>query len=176
PFSLRYPPVDGSGNFGSLAGASAAAMRYTECRLTRISDEMLTELEQRTVHFRPNYDGTKTEPVVLPARIPSLLVNGTTGIAVGMATNVPPHNLAEVCTALVKLLDNEEIGNAQLCRHIKGPDFPTGGQILNSPEELKQIYRTGSGSIRLRGTWDIGPETRSTKTIYVDAIPYTANK
>jgi DNA gyrase subunit A len=176
PFSLRYPLVDGSGNFGSLDGDSAAAMRYTECRLSRISDEMLSEIEQTTVHFRPNYDGTKTEPVVLPARIPSLLVNGTTGIAVGMATNVPPHNLGEVCTALIKLLDNEDIGNAQLCRYIKGPDFPTGGQILNSPEELKQIYKTGSGSIRLRGTWDIGPDTRSTKTIYIDSVPYTVNK
>ena len=176
PFSLRYPLVDGSGNFGSLDGDSAAAMRYTECRLSRISDEMLTEIEQTTVHFRPNYDGTKTEPVVLPARIPNLLVNGTTGIAVGMATNVPPHNLGEVCAALIKLLDNEDIGNAQLCRYIKGPDFPTGGQILNSQEELKQIYKTGSGSIRLRGTWDIGPETRSTKTIYVDSVPYTVNK
>jgi len=176
PFSLRYPLVDGSGNFGSLDGDSAAAMRYTECRLARISDEMLSEIEQTTVHFRPNYDGTKTEPVVLPARLPNLLVNGTTGIAVGMATNIPPHNLGEVCTALVKLLDNEDIGNAQLSRYIKGPDFPTGGQILNSPEELKQIYKTGSGSIRLRGTWDIGPETRSTKTIYVDSIPYTVNK
>ena len=175
-FSLRYPLVDGSGNFGSLDGDSAAAMRYTECRLARVSDEMLGEIEQTTVHFRPNYDGTKTEPVVLPARIPNLLVNGTTGIAVGMATNIPPHNLGEVCTALAKLLDNEDIGNAQLCRYIKGPDFPTGGQILNSPEELKQIYKTGSGSIRLRGTWDIGPETRSTKTIYVDSIPYTVNK
>jgi DNA gyrase subunit A len=176
PFSLRYPLVDGSGNFGSLDGDSAAAMRYTECRLTRISDEMLSEIEQTTVHFRPNYDGTKTEPVVLPARIPNLLVNGTTGIAVGMATNVPPHNLGEVCTALVKLLDNEDLGNAQLCRYIKGPDFPTGGQILNSQEELKQIYKTGSGSIRLRGTWDIGPETRSTKTMYIESIPYTVNK
>jgi len=176
PFSLRYPLVDGSGNFGSLDGDSAAAMRYTECRLTRISDEMLSEIEQSTVAFRPNYDGTKTEPVVLPARIPNLLVNGTTGIAVGMATNVPPHNLAEVCTALIKLLDNEDLGNAQLCRYIKGPDFPTGGQILNSPDELKQIYKTGSGTIRLRGTWDIGPETRSTKTIYVDSIPYTVDK
>jgi DNA gyrase subunit A len=175
-FSLRYPLVDGSGNFGSLDGDSAAAMRYTECRLARVSDEMLGEIEQTTVHFRPNYDGTKTEPVVLPARIPNLLVNGTTGIAVGMATNIPPHNLGEVCTALAKLLDNEDIGNGQLCRYIKGPDFPTGGQILNSPEELKQIYKTGSGSIRLRGTWDIGPETRSTKTIYVDSIPYTVNK
>ena len=175
-FSLRYPLVDGSGNFGSLDGDSAAAMRYTECRLARISDEMLSEIEQTTVHFRPNYDGTKTEPVVLPARLPNLLVNGTTGIAVGMATNVPPHNLTEVCTALVKLLDNEDIGNAQLCRYIKGPDFPTGGQILNSPDELKQIYKTGQGSVRLRGTWDIGPETRSTRTIYIDSIPYTVNK
>ena len=175
-FSLRYPLVDGSGNFGSLDGDSAAAMRYTECRLTRISDEMLTEIEQSTVHFRPNYDGTKTEPVVLPARVPNLLVNGATGIAVGMATNIPPHNLAEVCTALVKLLDNEELSTAQLCRWVKGPDFPTGGQILNSQEEIKEIYKTGSGSIRLRGTWDIGPETRSTKTIYVDSVPYTVNK
>src|SRR5947208_8940268 len=176
PFSLRYPLVEGSGNFGSLDGDSAAAMRYTECRLARISDEMLSEIEQATVHFRPNYDGTKTEPVVLPARIPNLLVNGTTGIAVGMATNIPPHNLGEVCTALVKLLDNEELSSAQLGRYIKGPDFPTGGQILNSQDELKQIYKTGSGSIRLRGTWDIGPETRSTRTIYIDSIPYTVNK
>jgi DNA gyrase subunit A len=175
-FSLRYPLVDGSGNFGSLDGDSAAAMRYTECRLARLSDEMLAEIEQATVPFRPNYDGTKTEPVVLPARLPNLLVNGTTGIAVGMATNIPPHNLGEVCTALVKLLDNEDIGNAQLCRYIKGPDFPTGGQILNSAEELKQIYRTGAGSIRLRGTWDLGPETRSTKTIYIESVPYTVNK
>src|SRR4026208_120954 len=176
PFSLRYPTVDGSGNFGSLDGDSAAAMRYTECRLTRISDEMLSEIEQTTVPFRPNYDGTKTEPVVLPARIPNLLINGTTGIAVGMATNVPPHNLAEVCTALIKLLDNEDLTSTQLCRYIKGPDFPTGGQILNSPDELKDIYKTGSGSVRLRGTWDIGPETRSTKTIYIDSVPYMVNK
>jgi DNA gyrase subunit A len=176
PFSLRYPLVDGSGNFGSLDGDSAAAMRYTECRLTRISDEMLSEIEQATVPFRPNYDGTRTEPVVLPARIPNLLVNGATGIAVGMATNVPPHNLAEVCAALVKLLDNEDIGIAQLSRYIKGPDFPTGGQILNSPDELKAIYKTGAGTIRLRGTWDFGPETRSTKTIYIESVPYTVNK
>src|SRR5215203_398977 len=155
PFSLRYPLIDGSGNFGSLDGDSAAAMRYTECRLARISDEMLTEIDQDTVPFRANYDGTKTEPVVLPARIPNLLINGATGIAVGIATNVPPHNLAEVCTALIKLLDNEDISNAQLCRYVKGPDFPTGGQILNSADELKQIYQTGSGSVRLRGTWDI---------------------
>ena len=175
-FSLRYPLVDGSGNFGSLDGDPAAAMRYTECRLTRISDELLGEIEQDTVPYRPNYDGTKTEPVVLPARLPNLLINGATGIAVGMATNIPPHNLAEVCTALIKLLDNNELGNAQLCRYIKGPDFPTGGQILNSPDEIKDIYRTGSGSIRLRGTWDIGTEARSTKTMNIDSIPYMVDK
>src|SRR3954462_4474848 len=111
-FSLRYPLAEGSGNFGSLDGDSAAAMRYPECRLAPVSEEMLTEIEQDTVHFRPNYDGTKTEPVVLPARVPNLLVNGTTGIAVGMATNIPPHNLTEVCTALLKLLDNEDISTA----------------------------------------------------------------
>jgi DNA gyrase subunit A len=176
PFSLRYPLIDGSGNFGSLDGDSAAAMRYTECRLARISDELLTEIDQHTVHFRPNYDGTKTEPVVLPARIPNLLINGTTGIAVGMATNVPPHNLGEVCTALIKLLDNPDLSSAQLCRYVKGPDFPTGGQILNSVEELKEIYKTGSGTVRLRATWDEGPETRSTQTIYVESIPYSVNK
>jgi len=176
PFSLRYPLVDGSGNFGSLDGDSAAAMRYTECRLARVSDEMLSEIEQRTVHFRPNYDGTRTEPVVLPARIPNLLVNGTTGIAVGMATNVPPHNLGEVCTALLKLLDNSELSSAQLCRYVKGPDFPTGGQILNTADELKEIYKTGSGTIRLRATWDEGPPTRGGQTIYIESIPYAVNK
>ena len=176
PFSLRYPLVDGSGNFGSLDGDSAAAMRYTECRLARISDDMLSEIDQRTVHFRPNYDGTRTEPVVLPARLPCLLVNGATGIAVGMATNVPPHNLGEVCTALVKLLDNEELSTAQLCRYVKGPDFPTGGQILNSPDELKEIYKTGSGTIRLRATWEEGPGTRGGRTLYITSIPYSVNK
>jgi DNA gyrase subunit A len=167
-FSLRYPLVDGSGNFGSLDGDSAAAMRYTECRLARISDEMLSEIERTTVHFRPNYDGTKTEPVVLPARIPNMLVNGATGIAVGMATNIPPHNLAEICTALVKLLDSEDLSSAQLCRWVKGPDFPTGGRILNSPEELKNIWNQ-SGSIGC-AAWTPG-ETRSTKTS-ASSVPY----
>jgi DNA gyrase subunit A len=176
PFSLRYPLIDGSGNFGSLDGDSAAAMRYTECRLARIADEMLSEIEQRTVHFRPNYDGTKTEPVVLPARIPNLFINGTTGIAVGMATNIPPHNLTEICTALVKLLDNPNLGSAQLCRYVKGPDFPTGGQILNSAEEIKQIYKTGSGTIRLRATWEESSSTRGGRTLYITSIPYAVNK
>ena len=176
PFSLRYPVVDGSGNFGSLDGDRAAAMRYTECRLARISDEILQEIEQETVPFRPNYDGTKTEPVVLPSRIPNLLVNGATGIAVGMATNIPPHNLTEVCQALVKLLDNPDLSVAQLCRWVKGPDFPTGGQILNSGDELKEIYRTGSGGIRLRATWEAGPVGRVEKSIYITSIPYMVDK
>ena len=175
-FSLRYPLVDGSGNFGSLDGDSAAAMRYTECRLARISDELLTEIDQDTVPFRPNYDGTKTEPVVLPARLPNLLVNGATGIAVGMATSIPPHNLGEVCQALLKLLDNPDLSTAQLCRWVKGPDFPTGGQILNSPDEIKEIYRTGSGAVRVRGTWELGEATRAGQTIFITSVPYMVNK
>jgi DNA gyrase subunit A len=151
-------------------------MRYTECRLARLSDELLAEIDQTTVPFRPNYDGTKTEPVVLPSRIPNLLINGATGIAVGMATNVPPHNLTEVCTALIKLLDNPDLSSVQLCRYVKAPDFPTGGQILNSPDELKEIYKTGSGAIRLRATWEEGPASRSSKTIYITSVPYTVNK
>ncbi|HET9195428.1 MAG TPA: DNA topoisomerase IV subunit A [Vicinamibacterales bacterium] len=176
PFSLRYPLIDGSGNFGSLDGDSAAAMRYTECRLARIADEILEEIDQSTVHFRPNYDGTKTEPVVLPARLPNLLVNGATGIAVGMATNVPPHHLGEVCTALIKLLDNPDLSSVQLCRYVKGPDFPTGGQILNSADELKEIYRTGSGTIRLRATWETASVSRSGRTVHITSIPYATNK
>jgi DNA gyrase subunit A len=176
PFALRYPLVDGSGNFGSLDGDSAAAMRYTECRLARIADEMLAEIEQTTVPFKPNYDGTRTEPVVLPARIPNLLINGTTGIAVGMATNIPPHNLGEVSTALLKLLDNPDLSSAQLCRYIKGPDFPTGGQILNSAEELRNIYKTGAGTVRLRATWEEASPSRGGQKVLITSVPYSTNK
>ena len=176
PFALRYPLVEGFGNFGSLDGDSAAAMRYTECRLQRASGELLSELDRQTVTFRPTYDGTRQEPVVLPARLPTLLVNGATGIAVGMATNIPPHHLGEVCTALLKLLDNPELSSVRLCKYIKGPDFPTGGHILNSPEELRQIYKTGSGTIRLRATWENGPAFRTSKTILVTSVPYATNK
>jgi len=177
PFSLRYPLVDGSGNFGSLDGDNAAAMRYTECRLARISDEMLTEIDQNTVTFRPNYDGTREEPVVLPARIPNLLVNGATGIAVGMATNIPPHNLGEVCSALIAMIDADmELTNVQIVKYIKGPDFPTGGQIMNTVPEIREIYKTGTGSIRIRATWEEGPSSRSGKTIYITSVPYTVNK
>ena len=176
PFALRYPLVEGFGNFGSLDGDSAAAMRYTECRLQKASGELLSELDRQTVTFRSNYDGTRQEPVVLPARLPTLLVNGATGIAVGMATNIPPHHLGEVCAALLKLLDNPELSSIRLCKYIKGPDFPTGGHILNSPEELKQIYKTGSGTIRLRATWENGPAFRTSKTILVTSVPYATNK
>jgi len=177
PFSLRYPLIDGSGNFGSLDGDPAAAMRYTECRLARISDEMLSEIDQETVTFRPNYDGTKEEPVILPARLPNLLINGATGIAVGMATNIPPHNLTEVTTALIKMIDADlEMTSAELCKYIKGPDFPTGGQIMNTAQEIRDIYKTGSGSIRIRATWQEGPASRSGKTIYITSVPYAVDK
>ncbi len=177
PFSLRYPLIDGSGNFGSLDGDNAAAMRYTECRLARLSDELLTEIDQDTVEFRPNYDGTREEPVVLPARLPNLLINGSTGIAVGMATNIPPHNLGEVCTALVKMIDADlELSSAQLCKYVKGPDFPTGGQLMNTPQEIRDLYKIGSGTIRIRGTWEEGPSTRGSKTIYITSVPYMVNK
>jgi DNA gyrase subunit A len=180
PFSTRLPLVEGSGNFGSLDGDPAAAMRYTECRLSRPCDEILGEIEQGTVPFRPNYDGTKSEPVVLPARIPNLLVNGATGIAVGMATNIPPHNLDEVMTGLVKMLDaqlqDKELSSRQLCRYIKGPDFPTGGQILNDAEELKKMYEEGTGTVRMRATVESGETKRGGKYLYVTSIPYMVNK
>ncbi len=176
PFSLRYPLVEGSGNFGSIDGDGAAAMRYTECRLAESSAELLTELNSETVAFRPNYDGTRREPVVLPARLPTLLINGATGIAVGMATNIPPHHLGEVCTALLKLLDNPDLSSTRLCKYIKGPDFPTGGHLLNTADELKQIYKSGSGTLRLRATWENGPATRNTRTVYLTSVPYGFNK
>ena len=176
PFTLRAPLVDGSGNFGSLDGDGAAAMRYTECRLAPISAELLTEIDQETVPFQPNYDGTKQEPVVLPARMPNLLVNGATGIAVGMATNIPPHNLGEVSTALVNLVDNLDLTGAELARWVKGPDFPTGGTLVNTPEELRQIYVTGSGTLRIRATWESARAHRASKTIHITSVPYGINK
>ncbi|WP_145080164.1 DNA gyrase/topoisomerase IV subunit A [Poriferisphaera corsica] len=176
PFAMRLPMVDGSGNFGSLDGDPAAAMRYTECRMTAAAVEMLNEIGQNTVTFRPNYDGTKSEPVVLPAKLPNLLLNGATGIAVGMATSIPPHNLSELCKALIRLIDDPELTSAQLARTVKGPDFPTGGQIINNREELTQIYKTGSGTVRTRGTWEAGPATRTVKKLYITSIPYMVNK
>lgn len=179
-FAMRLPLVEGSGNFGSLDGDPAAAMRYTECRLDATAAELLTGLDEQTVHFHPNYDGTKSEPVVLPGKIPNLLVNGATGIAVGMATNIPPHNPEEVCAAAIRLLDalleGKDISSRELTRTIKGPDFPTGGQIVSTPAEIKSVYETGQGSIKLRATWEMGPEARGTKKLFITSIPYATNK
>jgi DNA gyrase subunit A len=175
-FSLRYPLIDGHGNFGSLDGDPPAAMRYTESRLARLSDEMLMELQQKTVEFRPNYDGTKQEPTVLPSKLPQLLMNGTTGIAVGMATNIPPHNLGELIEACLELIKDPKLETRDLLKAIKGPDFPTGGQILNSKKELKEIYETGQGAVRLRGEWKLEERPRGGQNIIVTSIPYAVNK
>jgi DNA gyrase subunit A len=178
PFVMRATLVDGSGNFGSLDGDPPAAMRYTECRLTPIAAEIIAEISQGTVHFRPNYDGTREEPVVLPSKLPNLLLNGSAGIAVGMATNIPPHNLGEICNALLKVLDDPDIKDYQLVARdaIRGPDFPTGGQVLNTTEELREIYKTGQGPIKMRATWEKGPTTRGAQVVYITSIPYGVNK
>ncbi len=177
PFSLRMPLVDGSGNFGSVDGDNAAAMRYTECRLTPIASEVLQDLATRTVAFKANYDGTRQEPVVLPSRVPNLLVNGATGIAVGMATNMPPHNLKEVCKALLKLLSDPEIKDYQLVANdaIQGPDFPTGGQVINTKDELREIYKTGQGPLTIRGTTKL-VDNRQGKILQITSIPFGVNK
>ena len=178
PFAMRATLVEGSGNFGSLDGDPAAAMRYTECRLSPVSSEILQDIAHNTVDYRPNYDGSREEPVVLPSRLPNMLLNGATGIAVGMATNIPPHNLGEVCAALLKLMDNREIKPYQLVANdsIQGPDFPTGGRILNTRQELRDIYENGHGSIKIRSNYKPGPTTRSTKTLHITDVPYGVNK
>lgn len=178
PFAMRVPLIDGSGNFGSIDGDNAAAMRYTECRMTPIASEILADLATRTVAFKQNYDGSREEPVVLPSRVPNLLVNGATGIAVGMATNIPPHNLKEVCNALLKLLRDPEVKDYQLVANdaVHGPDFPTGGQIVNTKEELREIYATGSGSIKLRGIAAPAEKTKSGKILRITEIPFGVNK
>ena len=175
-FSLRYPLVEGSGNFGSLDGDPAAAMRYTEARLSQLAEELLVEIEKETVGFRPNYDNSLKEPVVLPARFPQLLVNGTSGIAVGMSCSFPPHNLGEVIDGLAAIIDNSSVDLKDILKLIKGPDFPTGGQILNSKKELKEIYQTGSGAIRVRGEYGIEDLPRGKQAIVFTSIPYQVNK
>ncbi|MGE0870134.1 MAG: DNA topoisomerase (ATP-hydrolyzing) subunit A [Kofleriaceae bacterium] len=175
-FSLRMPLVDGSGNFGSLDGDAPAAYRYTECRLAVPAMELLRELDFDTVDMRANYDGTTEEPTVLPARFPNLLVNGSTGIAVGMATNIPPHNLREVTSALIALSKDRNIEHVQLMKHIDGPDFPTGGQLLNSKVELRQIYKDGQGTIRVRGEYKLEAKKRGGTDIVITSIPYALTK
>jgi DNA gyrase subunit A len=175
PFSLRYPLVNGHGNFGSLDGDPPAAMRYTEAKLRELAEELLLEIRQQTVNFRPNYDGQLFEPIVLPAQVPNLLINGATGIAVGMATNIPPHNLREVAAACIALVDDAELTNPQLCEFVKAPDFPTGGEILNAPDELLQIYETGQGAVKLRGTYTVD-KVNGKRSVIIDSIPYALNK
>ncbi len=175
PFNMRNTLVDGQGNFGSLDGDSAAAMRYTECRLRPLAMELLDELKQDTVDFRPNYDGQQVEPVVLPAQFPNLLVNGAMGIAVGLATNIPPHNLYEVIGALVAMIDDPEVTDATIFEYVLAPDFPTGGEILNTPDELVSIYMTGQGAIKLRGEYTT-EIVQKKRCVVITSIPYATNK
>jgi DNA gyrase subunit A len=175
-WAMRATMIDGSGNWGSLDGDEAAAMRYTECRLAPAAMELLRELDFDTVDLRANYDGTTEEPVVLPARFPNLLVNGSTGIAVGMATNIPPHNLGEVTNALIALAENRDLDHVQLMKHIKGPDFPTGGQLLNSKTELREIYKVGQGTIRVRGEYKREERKRGGTDLVITSIPYALTK
>ena len=175
-FSMSVPLVEGHGNFGSLDGDAPAAYRYTEARLARLSMDLLGEIKQGTVDFRPNYDGTTEEPIVLPAKVPQLLVNGCTGIAVGMATNIPPHNLAEVCEAAVAMIDDRKLETKDLLKYIKGPDFPTGGQVMNSKKELREIYETGQGGIRLRGEWKTESGGKGGDRLVITSIPYALTK
>ena len=179
-WNTRYPLVDGHGNFGSVDGAGAAAMRYTEARLSKISMEMLAAINKDTVDFMPNFDETEKEPVVLPSRFPNLLVNGTTGIAVGMATNIPPHNLREVINAVVKIIDNEVEQDRgtdieELLDIVKGPDFPTGGMILGTTG-INEAYRTGRGKNRVRAVSNNEPLNNGKNRIIVTELPYMVNK
>ncbi len=178
-WNTRYPLVDGHGNFGSVVGDGAAAMRYTEARLSKISVEMLADINKDTVDFIPNFDDTEKEPVVLPARYPNLLVNGTSGIAVGMATNIPPHNLREVISAVVKIIDNKiedrETDIDEILQIVKGPDFPTGAQILGT-KGIEEAYRTGRGKIRVRAVSEIEPMENGKNRIVVTELPYMVNK
>jgi len=173
-FSMRYPLIDGQGNFGSIDGDSAAAMRYTEARLSKIAMELLRDIERDTVDFRPNFDESLTEPVVLPARFPNLIVNGSAGIAVGMATNIPPHNLKEICEAVKYLVDNPDAKVKDLLNFVKGPDFPTGAEIIN-PDVLERIYETGRGGVTVRAKHNI-EEVRKKTAIVITEIPYQVNK
>ena len=174
-FSLRYMFIDGHGNFGSIDGDGAAAMRYTEARMSKIAEQMLVDIEKNTVDFMPNYDDRLQEPTVLPSKVPSLLINGSSGIAVGMATNIPPHNLTEVINGTIKLIDNENITTEELMQEIKGPDFPTEGIILGK-QGIKDAYATGRGKITLRAETEIEEMNNNKQRIIVKSLPYQVNK
>ncbi|MFA5967011.1 MAG: DNA gyrase subunit A [Patescibacteria group bacterium] len=173
-FSMRYPLVDGQGNFGSIDGDNPAAMRYTEARMTRIAEEMLQDLDKNTVDFQDNYDATRQEPKVLPTRLPQLLLNGSMGIAVGMASNIPPHNLGEIVDAVCQLVDKPDSSVDDLMEYVQGPDFPTGG-VLYNPEEIKSVYATGKGSVVIRGVAEIEEAQRGYRIIITE-VPYQVNK
>lgn len=174
-FSMRYQLVNGQGNFGSMDGDRAAAMRYTEAKLTKISEKMLVDIEKDTVDFIPNYDGSQKEPKVLPARLPQLLLNGTLGIAVGMATNIPPHNLGEIIDAIIHLIDNPDATISDLMQFVKGPDFPTGGIIYNE-QDIKEAYTTGRGKVTMRAKTEIVETDKGRFQIIINEIPYQVNK
>lgn len=174
-FSMRYMLVDGQGNFGSIDGDPPAAMRYTEARMQAITEELLGDIEKDTVDFRPNYDGSKREPVVLPAKLPNLLLNGQVGIAVGMATNIPPHNLTELIDAIVELIDNPQATLDDLLKHVKGPDFPTGGIIFGA-DSIRQAYGTGRGSIVVRAKAEITEDKKGNSHIVITEIPFAVNR
>ncbi len=175
PWSLRYPLIQGQGNFGSMDGDEPAAHRYTEARMAKIADEMLADIDKETVDFRPNFDGSEQEPVVLPAKLPNLLLNGQIGIAVGMATNIPPHNLGELVDASIELIDNEEATIEDLMKHVKGPDFPTGA-IVYGGSPMKQAYQTGRGSVTVRAVAGIEETKKGRHQIVVSEVPYGVNK
>ncbi|MGE5812508.1 MAG: DNA gyrase subunit A, partial [Ignavibacteria bacterium] len=174
-FSLRYPLVDGQGNFGSVDGDSPAAMRYTEARLARIADEMLRDLDKNTVDFAPNFDDSLQEPTVMPSYLPNLLVNGSSGIAVGMATNIPPHNLNEVVDGLIALIKNPNITSEKLMKHVIAPDFPTGG-IIFGYQGVKEAYTTGRGRLIVRAKANIETLKTGRENIIITELPYQVNK
>jgi len=173
-FSLRYPLIRGQGNFGSVDGDSAAAMRYTEAKLSKLAEEMLQDIDKKTVKFMPNFDGSLKEPVFLPAKLPNLLVNGSSGIAVGMATNIPPHNLNEIADAAINLIDNPDVGVDELMQFVKGPDFPTGG-IISGTTGIKNAFTTGKGKVIVKAKTKI-EEGKKRRKIIVYEIPYMVNK
>jgi topoisomerase-4 subunit A len=175
-FAVRYPLIDGQGNFGNVDGDNAAAMRYTEARLTALAQALLEGLDEDAVDFRATYDGSEREPVVLPAAFPNLLANGSSGIAVGMATSIPPHNLGELCSAVIALIENPNTRDATLLKFVKGPDFPTGGVVVDDPASIAEAYRTGRGSFRLRARWKKEEGARGIYQIVVDQIPYGVQK
>src|SRR5690606_13413953 len=175
-FAVRYPLVDGQGNFGNIDGDSAAAMRYTEARMTEVARLLLDGIDENAVDFRETYDGEENEPVVLPGAFPNLLANGSAGIAVGMATSIPPHNVAELCEAALHLIRHPDATIEKLVDFVPGPDFPTGGIIVDDPAAIHEAYRTGRGGFRVRARWTTEDQGRGTYVVVVTEIPYQVQK